>query len=418
VRFTVSDTGIGIPKDKLRLIFEAFQQADSGTSRRYGGTGLGLSISREIAALLGGVIEVTSTPGEGSAFTLSLPAEIVAPIIDPDEDDDLPLPRPALSAGPAAPAASTPPMVMLPTGNGPETSVEPVAAAPGAPDDREDIVAGDRVLLVVAPAVEAIEGLAEMARNVSFKIVAAATGPAAMGLAHEYGPDAVLLDLDTENGLLERLKHEPRTRHLPVVAIGAADQRPERAALRRRAVRRAERRRRARRPAAGALTELVAFLERPMRHVLVVEDDEAERKAVCELVKGEGIEVTTAASADDAIKELEGPPLRLHRARPQARREGQRGRRVLAAREAQGRRAPPRDAGDHPHRQGAEPPRGDAPAALRRVDHRQGRRLAGAPARRDVAVPAPAPSRRCPTRTAAAWSRCTRPTRCSRGGRS
>jgi CheY-like chemotaxis protein len=307
VAFTVSDTGIGIPHDKLRVIFESFQQADGTTSRRYGGTGLGLSISREIAHLLGGRIEVTSTPGEGSSFTLVLPATLD---VRPAEEDDL--------AGP-----TPPPVVMLPhgagasSGDGAGVTVSPISALPtatqapvepepavgAAPDDREDLTAGDRVLLLIDRSEEAALGAIERARSSGFKVLIGAGGQAAMGLAHEYGPDAIVLDLDVEKGLLERLKQEPRTRHLPVVAIGDPDARQP--ALRCGAAMFLER------GAADdalheALSELVAFIDRPVRYVLVVEDDEQERKAVCELISGEGIEVTAVAGAEEAADEIEG----------------------------------------------------------------------------------------------------------------
>jgi CheY-like chemotaxis protein len=175
-----------------------------------------------------------------------------------------------------------------------------------APDDRNELIAGDRVLLVVAPGEDNATATMRRARSAGFRVLLATGGPAAVGLAHEYGPDAVLLDVDAEAGLLERLKQEPRTRHVPVLAIGDADARQ--AALRSGAARFLER------GAGGAdfeenldaaLSDLVAFLDRPVRTVLVVEDDDDQRKAVCELVGGEGVDCTPVATSEEAIAELD-----------------------------------------------------------------------------------------------------------------
>ncbi|HVF33408.1 MAG TPA: HAMP domain-containing protein [Acidimicrobiales bacterium] len=301
--FEVRDTGIGIAEDKLMLIFESFQQADGTTSRKYGGTGLGLSISREIARLLGGEIQVRSTPGEGSTFTLYLPESH-------DPADVVLQPR----QGPAAAAAEAwfeVPDPMVEDSAHAATLAALALADPeelGLSDDRDDISEGDRVLLLVGADLDLLERAAGAGRERGFRILVAGRGDSALLMAREHRPDAIVLDaqLPGVDGLavLEELKRLPETRHIPVHLISSADQRQT--ALSAGAIAYLEK------PVSpddigDALGRLVRFLDAPVRRLLVVEDDDRERDSIIELIGGgDGdLVIVGVGSSEDAITALE-----------------------------------------------------------------------------------------------------------------
>src|SRR5678815_3951520 len=196
-------TGIGISGDKHAVIFEAFQQGDGTTSRKYGGTGLGLSISRQIARLLGGEIRLESRPGEGSTFTLYLPAAFPLEATGIAETDEATARAGAIEV-PKATLGSR--LTILPT-------IERTIG-----DDRAEIAAGDRVLLIAEDDPAFAQILLDLAREHGFKGIVAQRADRALALAHEFLPTAVTLDLRLPDAdgwtILDRLKHDPATRHI------------------------------------------------------------------------------------------------------------------------------------------------------------------------------------------------------------
>jgi CheY-like chemotaxis protein/signal transduction histidine kinase len=286
VMFQVADTGIGIPDDKLKLIFEAFQQADGTTSRRFGGTGLGLSISREIARLLGGEIHVASEPGRGSTFTLFLPPTA------PEQEAD--------GIAPAEPVAAPPPF-------------DPTVLLdhePAVDDDREQIADGDRVVLIVEDDADFAKTELAMARERGFKGIVAVRGDEGVALAHEYKPDAIILDmgLPVQDGwqVLEHLKRHPETRHIPVhIVSGGVQNGGVQDALRAGAVAVLEK------PVEHSTLDaqyakILEFVERGTRRLLIVDDDDAQRRAIVELIgSGDDVEITAVASSEEALEALD-----------------------------------------------------------------------------------------------------------------
>jgi len=288
IAFDVRDTGIGIPKEKQRIIFEAFQQADAGTARKYGGTGLGLSISREIAWMLGGAIRVVSEPGSGSTFTLFLPISYTPP---------------HKTAGSARAAATTAPV----------RRIQPPAVAETGPaleiieydDDRNDLAPGDQVLLIVDDDPGFSNDLMRRAHTQGFKCITARGVETGADGVREYAPAAIVLDLRLPDGngwaLLDHWKSDPATRHIPVQII-SVDLDEERT-LRLGALGCLQK------PVPAealdaALARLQEFLSRRIKQLLVVEDDETQRQSILELIGGSDVQITGVGTAEAAKQAL------------------------------------------------------------------------------------------------------------------
>jgi CheY-like chemotaxis protein/signal transduction histidine kinase len=292
----VTDSGIGIHKDKQKEIFDAFRQADGTTSRKFGGTGLGLAISRNFARMMGGDILLDSKPGEGSTFLLVIPenvsieqktlhASIVeTPVIEPRiiKPDIKVIPEPAITQETVTPIE--------------DSSID---------DDRKDIKKGDTFLLIIEDDVPFARIIYDLAHEKNFKCMIAPNGETGLHYADYYNPSAIILDIGLPGidgwEVMKRLQENPHTRHIPVHFMSGSDKSLE--ALKRGAIGFLKK------PVTvdeinDAFDKIEGLISKPLKKLLVVEDDEAMRHSINELIGEENIQIISASNGQEALELL------------------------------------------------------------------------------------------------------------------
>lgn len=305
IRFVVEDSGIGIAANFHEAIFAPFRQVDGTSSRRYGGTGLGLSISRNLATLLGGFIQVESTPGQGSRFTLILPQDwnpAPALIGQPTVESSAGPLHPATIAGSAHPEVAS---TALASTSAPVPASAKAFSGPAFSDDRDQADNAQRLVLVIEDEVAFAKILFDLAHEMGYRCLVAHNADEGLHLAEQYQPQAILLDirLPDQSGLsvLHELKQHANTRHIPVHVVSGADH--SEAALHLGAIGYALK--------PTTLDELKRVfgrleekLTQKIKRVLLVEDDERQRESVKELIADDDVEITPVGLGSEALELL------------------------------------------------------------------------------------------------------------------
>ncbi|WP_438479558.1 response regulator [Oleiharenicola lentus] len=288
IAFSVRDTGIGIPPEQQQIIFEPFRQGDGTTNRKYGGTGLGLSISRELVRLLGGEIQLTSSAGKGSTFTILLPEVYDGPTAPREANESA-----SDTFAPKTPGASSP------------ARTAPAVAIRRIPDDRERLSGNARVILIVEDDEPFVQIVVDLAHELHFQALVATTADEALALARQYLPSAVVLDvgLPDNSGLfvLERLKQDARTRHIPVHVVSASDYTNKALSMGAigymlKPVKREQ--------LAEAFEKLENRLTQKLQRVLIVEDNEVQMESLQRLLGTNGVETAGAKTAAECLEQL------------------------------------------------------------------------------------------------------------------